>query len=122
MTTSRYPLPHKSHDVVDDINNLRTTFTAIDSNIRTTQNEIEEISNTVQTLKNKTVHADFDLEKPEIQNISANRYLVVNSEGDGFECLDGGGDPGGKTGQSSIKRTDENFIKSFHPFKYKLTC
>ncbi len=109
MTTSRYPLPHKSHDVVEDINNLRTTFAEIDSNICTTQNEIDGILNTVTTLKNKTVHTDFELENPEIQSIAANRYLVVNSEGDGFECLDGGGDLGGKTGQSSIKRTDENF-------------
>lgn len=33
----------------------------------------------------------------------------MNTTGDGLECLDGGGDAGGTTGQCSIKRTDANF-------------
>lgn len=104
-----YPLPNKNHDVVDDINDLRSTFGAIDSDVQDSEERIEELSETVSDLENRAVHLSYSIENSEIQNISANRYLVVNSDGDGFECLDGGGDVGGKLGQSSIKKTDANF-------------
>lgn len=111
MNTSNrhYPLPNKNHDVVDDINALRSTFGAIDSDVQDSEERIEELSETVSDLENRSVHLSCAVENSEIQNISANRYLVVNSDGDGFECLDGGGDVGGKLGQCSIKKTDVNF-------------
>ncbi|MBR1734856.1 MAG: hypothetical protein IJ730_05345, partial [Alphaproteobacteria bacterium] len=74
-----------------------------------TEEEIEELSETVSDLENRAVHLHYSVENSEIQNISANRYLVVNQNGDGFECLDGGGDAGGFSGQCSIKKTNENF-------------
>lgn len=104
-----YPLPHKFHDVVDDINDLRSTFGMIDDDIKNTEERIEELSETVSDLENRAVHLPYSVENSEIQNISANRYLVVNQNGDGFECLDGGGDSGGFSGQCSIKKTDSNF-------------
>lgn len=104
-----YPLPNKNHDVVDDINDLRSTFGMIDEDVKNIEEEIEELSETVSDLENRAVHLPYSVENSEIQNISANRYLVVNSGGDGFECLDGGGDAGGISGQCSIKKTDSNF-------------
>ena len=104
-----YSLPNKNHDVVDDINNLRSTLVMIDSDVKNTEEKIEKLSETVSDLENRAVHLPYSVENSEIQNISANRYLVVNSDGDGFECLDGGGDAGGKLGQCSIKKTNENF-------------
>ena len=104
-----YPLPHKFHDVVDDINDLRSTFRMIDDDVKNTEERIEELSGTVSDLENRAVHLPYSVENSEIQNISANRYLVVNQNGDGFECLDGGGDAGGELGQCSIKKTDSNF-------------
>ncbi|MBQ3565012.1 MAG: hypothetical protein IJA14_02565, partial [Alphaproteobacteria bacterium] len=104
-----YPLPNKNHDVVDDINDLRSTFGMIDDDVTNTEEGIEELSETVSDLENRAVHLPYSVENSEIQNISANRYLVVNSGGDGFECLDGGGDAGGKLGQCSVKKTGANF-------------
>ena len=104
-----YPLPHKFHDVVDDINDLRSTFAMIDDDVTNTKEEIEELSETVSDLEKRAVHLSNSIENSEIQNISANRYLVVNQNGNGFECLDGGGDTGGKLVQCSIKKTDANF-------------
>lgn len=104
-----YPLPNKNHDVVDDINDLRSTFGMIDENVTNIEEEIEELSETVSDLENRAVHLPYSVENSEIQNISANQYLVVNQNGNGFECLDGGGDAGGISGQCSIKKTDSNF-------------
>ena len=104
-----YPLPNKNHDVVDDINDLRSTFAMIDGDVRNTEERIEELLETVSDLENRAVHLPYSVENSEIQNISANRYLVVNQNGDGFECLDGSGDAGGISGQCSIKKTDSNF-------------
>ena len=110
ITQSRhYILPNKNHDVVDDINDMRSTFVMIDDDVKNTEENIEELSETVADLENRSVHLPYAVENSEIQNISANRYLVVNSDGDGFECLDGGGDAGGKLGDISIKKTNENF-------------
>ncbi len=81
----------------------------IDGDVTNTEEKIEELSGTVSDLENRSVHLPYAVENSEIQNISANRYLVVNQNGDGFECLDGGGDAGGFSGQCSIKKTDSNF-------------
>ncbi|MBR1734827.1 MAG: hypothetical protein IJ730_05200, partial [Alphaproteobacteria bacterium] len=104
-----YSLPNKNHDVVDDINDLRSTFVMIDDDVKSTEEKIEALSETVSDLENRSVHLPYAVENSEIQNISANRYLVVNQNGNGFECLDGGGDAGGKLSQCSIKKTNENF-------------
>ena len=104
-----YSLPNKNHDVVDDINDLRSTFAMIDGDVKNTEERVEELSETVSDLENRSVHLPYAVENSEIQNISANRYLVVNQNGDGFECLDGGGDAGGFSGQCSIKKTNTNF-------------
>lgn len=108
-----YSLPNKNHDVVEDINELRSTFKMIDDDIKNTEEKIEKLSETVLDLESLAVHLPFAVENSEIQNIFANRYLVVNKNGDGFECLDGGGDACGKSGQYSIKKTDANFDTSW---------
>jgi len=104
-----YSLPNKNHDVMDDINALRSTFGKIDGDIKTNENQIEELEETVSDLENRVIHFPNEVENSEIQNFAANRYLVVNQNGDGIECLEGGGDAGGKLGQSSIKKSDKNF-------------
>ena len=51
----RYPLPNKNHDVVDDINALRSTFGMIDGDIKTNENRIEELEETVSDLENRVI-------------------------------------------------------------------
>jgi hypothetical protein len=112
MTTTpnrHYSLPSRHHDVVDDINDLRTTFGKVDEDIVDIENAVTELSDDVSDTQATVIHTDSVLENSEIQNIAPNRYLVVNRTGDGFECLDGGGDAGGKTGQCSIKKSDQEF-------------
>jgi hypothetical protein len=36
-------------------------------------------------------------------------YLKTTDDGTGFECVEGGGDEGGKVGQNSIKKSDDNY-------------
>lgn len=112
MTTTpnrHYSLPSRHHDVVDDINDLRTTFGKVDEDIVDIENAVTELSDDVSDAQATVIHTDSALENTEIQNIAPNRYLVVNRTGDGFECLDGGGDAGGETGQCSIKKSDQEF-------------
>jgi hypothetical protein len=49
------------------------------------------------------------IENSEIQNIAPSRYLKTTDDGTGFECVEGGGDEGGKTGQNSIKKSEDNY-------------
>lgn len=105
----RYSLPNKNHDVVDDINELRSTFGKIDDDIKTNENQIGELEERVADLGNRVIHFPNSESNTEIQNFAANRYLIVNQDGDGLECLEGGGNAGGKLNQSSIKKSDRNF-------------
>ena len=54
-----YSLPNKNHDVVDDINDLRSTFAMIDGDVKNTEEEIEELSETVSDLENRSVHLPY---------------------------------------------------------------
>jgi hypothetical protein len=103
----QYPLPHKNNVVLDDLEGIRTAFTKIDADIVETKNKIDDTTYVVSDLKNRVVHTSVAVENSEIQNIAPNRYLITNENG--FECVEGGGDKGGKTSQVSIKRSDDNF-------------
>ena len=105
----RYPLPDRHHDIVDDINDLRSTFRQIDSDISYVENSAPELTDSIVESRKVVIRTSNDLANTEIQNIGAKRYLVVNRSGDGFECLEGGGDAGGKRYQCSIKQSDQNF-------------
>ncbi len=108
-TVHQYPLPNKHNDVVEDVNTLRTVLNNIDIDVDKLEQKIAEKEETVSDLENRAVHCSFAVENSEIQNIGSSRYVVVNTEGNGFECLEGGGDAGGEVSQCSIKRTDANF-------------
>ena len=105
----RYPLPDRHHDIVDDINDLRSTLRQIDSDISYVENSAPELTDSIVESRKVVIRTSNDLANTEIQNIGAKRYLVVNRSGDGFECLEGGGDAGGKRYQCSIKQSDQNF-------------
>lgn len=112
MTTTpnrHYSIPNRHHDVVDDINDMRTTFGKVDEDIVDIENAVTGLASDVSDAQDLVVRVTSGTESSEIQNIAANRYLVVNSDGDGFECLDGGGDAGGSPGQCSIKKSDQSF-------------
>lgn len=108
VTNPRYALPNKHHDVVEDINNLRTTLRTVDSDIHNIESSIPKLSERVPEVQDTVLCIESSLSNSEIQNIEPNRYLVVNRNGDGFECVESGGEPGGKTGQCSIKKSDKN--------------
>lgn len=111
MTTTphQYPLPNKHHDVVDDINSLRTALGMIDADVQKLEQKIATKEEVVSDLEDRAIHCESAIANSEIQNIQASRYVVVNTDGNGFECLDGGGDAGGAVNQCSIKKSDQNF-------------
>jgi hypothetical protein len=105
----QYPLPHKNNVVLEDLKKIRTTFTMIDADVVETEGKIDDTIYMVSDLENRAVHAATAVENSEIQNIAANRYLKTTDDGAGFECVDGGGDEGGKTNQNFIKKSDKNY-------------
>jgi hypothetical protein len=105
----QYPLPNKNNVVLDDLERICTAFEKIDADVADTENKIYETAETVTDLKNRAMHAATAVENSEIQNIAPNRYLKTTDDGTGFECVDGGGDEGGKVGQNSIKKSDDNY-------------
>jgi hypothetical protein len=105
----QYPLPNKNNVVLDDLERISTAFAKIDADIVETENKIDDTLYKVSDLENRAVHAATAVENSEIQNIAPSRYLKTTDDGKGFECVDGGGDEGGKTNQNSIKKSDENY-------------
>jgi hypothetical protein len=105
----QYPLPHKNNIVLEDLGRIRAAFGMIDADVAETQEKIDDATHIVSDLKNRAVHTSVAVENSEIQHIAANRYLKITDDGAGFECVDGGGDEGGKTGQNSIKKSDDNY-------------
>jgi hypothetical protein len=105
----QYQLPNKNNVVLDDLERMRTTFTMIDEDVVEIENQMSETAETVSDLENRAVHVSSAVENSEIQNIAPNRYLKTTDDGTGFECVEGGGDKGGKTGQNSVKKSKENY-------------
>ena len=103
-----YPLPNKYHDVVDDIEQLAQTITQIDTDISNLEAKTAAIAEIVGVAEDTIIRSN-QIIKGEITNIAPNRFLIVNNDGNGFTCVDGGGTSGGKTGQCTIKRTDEDY-------------
>jgi hypothetical protein len=105
----QYPLPNKNNVVLKDLERICTAFTKIDEDVVKTEGEIDKLAGTVSDLENRAVHVAVPVENSEIQNIAPSRYLKTTDDGKGFECVEGGGDEGGKTGQNSIKKSDDNY-------------
>jgi hypothetical protein len=105
----QYPLPNKNNVVLDDLEKIRTTFTMIDADVIETEGKIGDTIYKVSDLENRAVHVATAVENSEIQNIAPSRYLKTTDDGTGFECVEGGGDEGGKTGQNSIKKSNDNY-------------
>jgi hypothetical protein len=105
----QYPLPHKDHVVLDDLERIRATFGMIDADLVETEEKVDDTIYIVSDLENRAVHASAAIENSEIQNIAPSRYLKTTDDGTGFECVEGGGDEGGKIDQNSIKKSDKNY-------------
>ena len=103
-----YPLPNKYHDVVDDIEQLAQTLTQIDTDISNLEAKTAAAQEIAEDVEDTVIHSD-QIANGEITNIAPNRFLIVNNDGNGFTCVDGGGTSGGATGQCTIKRTDEDY-------------
>ncbi|GHU13944.1 hypothetical protein FACS189449_09950 [Alphaproteobacteria bacterium] len=110
ITTNRqYSLPHKDHVVLDDLEKIRAAFEMIDDDVSKTEEKIDDTIYIVSNLENRVVRAPAVVENSEIQNITPNRYVKITDDGNGFECVEGGGESGGKAGQCSIKKSEDNY-------------
>jgi hypothetical protein len=109
VQTENRQLPNKNNVVLEDIERICTAFEKIDADVVETGNKIDETAETVSDLENRAVHVADVIENSEIQNIAPSRYLKTTDDGNSFECVEGGGDEGGKTGQNSIKKSDDNY-------------
>jgi hypothetical protein len=81
----------------------------IDADVVETEGIVNSRVSIADDLEDRAVRASTAMGNPEIQNIAPNRYLKTTDDSSGFECVDGGGDEGGKAGQGSIKKSDDNY-------------
>lgn len=102
-----YKLPNKHNDVVEDIEQLAVTLQQIDEDICSVGESAQNVSDLVDRLSGSSIQAE--IEDGEIRDIAPNRFLTVNSDGDGFTCVEGGGASGGITGQCNLKKSDASF-------------
>ncbi len=102
-----YKLPNKHNNVVEDIEQLAVTLQQIDDDICSVGESAQNISYLVGRLSGSLINAE--IEDGEIHDIAPNRFLTVNSSGDGVTCVDGGGASGGIAGQCNLKKSDFSF-------------
>lgn len=112
-----YPLPNKNHDVLEDLARINETFSAIDSDIISTESAISQLKETVSNLdaKSLTIPSNVNI-NTEIQNIKVNNYLVTNKDGTGFSTTEGGGTEGGFLAQCLAKTSNENYKTAWGNF------
>ena len=111
-TNKQYPLPHPDNIASQDVGRIADTITMIDSDIAGCDTDVEECAEQIEALQNTALRipsSQVGIIDPEIANVTAGRYLVVNSEGTGFTTVEGGGDEGGLKGEILVKHSDENF-------------
>ena len=105
----QYPAPNKNNVVLEDLERLRATFGMIDADVVELEKKVDKTSDIISDLEDRAVHTSIAVENSEIQNIAPNQYLKTTDDGTGFECVEGGGDEGGRTGQNSIKKSEDNY-------------
>ena len=115
-TNKQYPLPHPDNIASQDVGRIADAITMIDSDIAGCNTDVEECAEQIEALQNTALRipsSQVGIIDPEIANVTAGRYLVVNSEGTGFTTVEGGGGEGGLKGEILVKRSDENFDTSW---------
>lgn len=109
MQSNRYSLPNKYHDVVEDITQLSRTLQQIDNDIVKLEGDATKFAQDTEIVKDSVIHAGTHLRDGTIKDIAPKRFVVINDEGDGLSCVDGGGAKGGTTAQCSIKKSNADF-------------
>lgn len=109
MQSNRYSLPNKHHDVVEDITQLSRTLQQIDNDIMKLEDESNKLAQATESVRDSVIHAGTHLRDGTIKDIAPKRFVVINDEGDGLSCVDGGGAKGGTTAQCSIKKSNADF-------------
>ena len=107
-----YPLPHPSNIASQDVERIATAISMIDADVTGCSNSIDTINSTVHNIKVKALKIPADqvgIMDTELRNLSAKKYIVVNSDATGFSTVEGGGGEGGKKGEVLIKRSNANF-------------
>lgn len=109
MQSNRYSLPNKHHDVVEDITQLSRTLQQIDNDIVKLEGDATKFTQDTESVRDSVIHAGTHLRDGTIKDMAPKRFVVINDEGDGLSCVDGGGAKGGTTAQCSIKKSNSDF-------------
>ena len=119
-----YPLPHPENIASQDVARIADAITMIDADIVACDLETQTCSEKIESLQSTSLRIPANqvgIIDPEIANITAGRYLVVNSEGTGFTTVEGGGDEGGLKGEILVKHSDENFDTTAQTTKLRVS-
>ena len=107
-----YPLPHPKNIASQDVERIATAIDMIDGDVSECEKLIDDIQTKVNIIDKKSLRIPEDqigIIDPELQDLSAKKYIVVNSDATGFTTVEGGGGAGGKKGEVLVKNSDENF-------------
>ena len=107
-----YPLPHPENIASQDVERIASAIEMIDVDVLECEKSISSVQSTVNTIDQKSLRIPDDqigIINPELQDLSAKKYLVVNADATGFTTVEGGGGAGGKKGEVLVKNSDENF-------------
>ena len=109
-TTSNknYPLPHPENITSQDVERIATAIEMIDEDISTCNDSIINIADKIISIESSALRIPDDqigVINPELQDLSAKKYLVVNADATGFTTVEGGGGAGGKKGEVLVKNS-----------------
>ena len=108
----QYPLPNPANIASQDVGRIAIAIGMIDSDIATCEALVEATNSSINNIQQRALHIPTDqigVIDPELKDLSARKYLVVNSDASGFTTVEGGGGEGGSRGDVLVKNSDANF-------------
>ena len=111
-TNKQYPLPNPANIASQDVGRIATAIGMIDSDMATCEALVEATNSSINNIQQRALHIPTDqigVIDPELKDLSARKYLVVNSDASGFTTVEGGGGEGGIRGDVLVKNSDANF-------------
>ena len=90
-THKNYPLPHPENIASQDVERIASAIEMIDEDISTCNYSITNMSDKIRSLECSALHIPDDqisIINPELQDLSAKKYLVVNADATGFTTVE----------------------------------
>lgn len=107
-----YPLPDPQNIAREDVSRIADAFTGVDSDVFELETSVRGNFEKIETVSKEVLRISPELVgifDNELRDLTPNKYIKVNSSGDGFETVERTGAPGGKKGQVLAKNSDSDY-------------